>query len=269
MNLKRTNHFLFTGLFFISSLLTGCTGQVSKEHYQVPATDCISKGWPHDYSDLKPDPSLVFGTLENGIRYVIKINHEPKNRVGMYLNIQAGSLHETEEQRGLAHYLEHMLFNGTTHYPPGTLVEYFQSIGMGFGADTNAHTTYDETVYKLLLPGGDRTNLDEGMLVLADYARGALLLEKEVTDPPFTEGDAAIALVNSMGGTPVSELYIAYRKLMEVCKAKGISIVRNLIGHYITALEMQGLSITLLKINNEILKFWDAPVKTPGLRWGV
>jgi len=99
--------------------------------------------------------------------------------------------------------------------------------------------------------------------------KSALWIEEEVTDTPFTEGDAVIAFVNSMGGTPVSELYIAYRKLMEVCEAKGISIVRNLVGHHITALEMQGLSITLLKTNNKILKFWDAPVNTPGLRWGA
>jgi len=72
-----------------------------------------------------------------------------------------------------------------------------------------------------------------------------------------------------MGGTPVSELYAAYRKLVEVCEAHGIEIVRNLIGPYITSLEMAGMSITLLKTDDEILKFWDAPVKTPGLRWGV
>jgi len=94
-------------------------------------------------------------------------------------------------------------------------------------------------------------------------------VEKEVTDVPFAGGDKAIALVNSMGGTPLSELYIIYRKLVAVCETKGISIVRNLVGHYITALEMQGFSITLLKADHEILKFWDAPVKTPGLRWGV
>jgi dihydroxyacetone kinase-like protein len=93
--------------------------------------------------------------------------------------------------------------------------------------------------------------------------------EKEYTDAPFVEGEKVIAFVNSMGGTPISELYIAYRKLVEVCEAKGISIVRNLVGHYITALEMQGFSITLLKTNDEILKFWDARVKTPGLRLGA
>jgi dihydroxyacetone kinase-like protein len=93
-------------------------------------------------------------------------------------------------------------------------------------------------------------------------------MEKDYTDAPFAAGDRVIALVNSMGGTPISELYIAYRKLVEVCETRKISIVRNLVGHYITSLEMQGFSITLLKADDEILKFWDAPVKTPALRWG-
>jgi dihydroxyacetone kinase-like protein len=91
----------------------------------------------------------------------------------------------------------------------------------------------------------------------------------EIVDEPFAEGDEVIAFVNSMGGTPVSELYAVYRKLEQVCEDKGIKIVRNLIGPYITSLEMQGMSITLLKADEEILKFWDAPVNTPGLRWGV
>jgi len=101
-----------------------------------------------------------------------------------------------------------------------------------------------------------------------DNAEGAWV-DKTFTDEPFKAGDQVIAFVNSMGGTPVSELYAAYRKLAEVCEAKGIKIVRNLVGPYITSLEMQGCSITLLKADDEILKFWDAPVKTPGLRWGA
>jgi len=94
-------------------------------------------------------------------------------------------------------------------------------------------------------------------------------VDKSLTDEPFKRGDKVIAFVNSMGGTPVSELYAVYRKLAEVCAANGIEIVRNLIGPYITSLEMAGMSITLLKADDEILRFWDAPVKTPGLRWGV
>ncbi|MDX1613153.1 MAG: dihydroxyacetone kinase subunit DhaK [Candidatus Promineifilaceae bacterium] len=91
----------------------------------------------------------------------------------------------------------------------------------------------------------------------------------ELTDDPFQEGDQVIAFVNSMGGTPVSELYAVYRKLAQICEAKGLTIARELIGPYITSLEMQGMSITLLRADDEILKFWDAPVKTPGLRWGA
>lgn len=94
-------------------------------------------------------------------------------------------------------------------------------------------------------------------------------VEVTLTDNPFGAGDEFIAFVNSMGGTPVSELYAVYAKLNEVVEAHGGTIVRNLIGPYITSLEMQGMSITLLKADDEILKFWDAPVKTPGLRWGV
>ena len=89
--------------------------------------------------------------------------------------------------------------------------------------------------------------------------------ELELTDDPFQSGDQVIAFVNSMGGTPLSELYAVYRKLNEICEAKGLTIVRNLIGPYITSLEMQGFSITLLKADDEILKFWDAPANTPGL----
>jgi len=94
-------------------------------------------------------------------------------------------------------------------------------------------------------------------------------VEKTLTDEPWEDGDQMIAFVNSMGGTPVSELYAVYRKLDEMVKARGMSIARNLIGPYITSLEMQGFSLTLLKADEEILKFWDAPVNTPGLRWGV
>jgi dihydroxyacetone kinase-like protein len=94
-------------------------------------------------------------------------------------------------------------------------------------------------------------------------------VEKKLTDEPLKSGDEVIAFVNSMGGTPVSELYAVYRKLAQICKAKGLKIVRNLIGPYITSLDMAGCSITLLKTDDEILKFWDAPVNTPGLRWGV
>lgn len=101
-----------------------------------------------------------------------------------------------------------------------------------------------------------------------DRANGEWV-EKKLTDEPFKSGDQVIAFVNSMGGTPVSELYAIYRKMNELLEAAGIKVVRNLVGPYITSLEMQGASLTLLKADDEILKFWDASVNTPGLRWGV
>ncbi|MFQ5340162.1 MAG: dihydroxyacetone kinase subunit DhaK [Anaerolineae bacterium] len=96
-----------------------------------------------------------------------------------------------------------------------------------------------------------------------------MLADAVISDLPYKEGDRVLAFVNSMGGTPDIELYILYRKLDEMCKAKGIQIVRNLIGRYITSLEMAGCSITLLKMDDEMIELWDAPVKTPGLRWSM
>ncbi len=94
-------------------------------------------------------------------------------------------------------------------------------------------------------------------------------IEVELIDPSLHSGDSVLAFVNGMGGTPLTELYIVYRKLVEICEKKNIQIVRNLIGPYITSLEMQGCSITLLKMDEEMIKLWDAPVKTPALRWGI
>ncbi|MBV6628136.1 MAG: dihydroxyacetone kinase subunit DhaK [Rivularia sp. (in: Bacteria)] len=93
-------------------------------------------------------------------------------------------------------------------------------------------------------------------------------VDVELTDLPLESGSNVLAFVNGMGGTPLSELYIVYRKLAQVCEGKGLKIVRNLIGSYITSLEMQGCSITLLKVDDEMVKLWDAPVKTAALKWG-
>jgi dihydroxyacetone kinase-like protein len=90
-----------------------------------------------------------------------------------------------------------------------------------------------------------------------------------VDDGPFAQGDKVLAFVNGMGGTPLIELYIAYNELNTFLAGRGIEISRNLIGSYITSLEMAGCSITLLKLSDELVRLWDAPVKTPGLRWGV
>ncbi|MCF7688007.1 MAG: insulinase family protein [Cephaloticoccus sp.] len=136
--------------------------------------------FPHEASDLTPDPAAHFGTLPNGIRYVIYPNQEPQGRASLRLLVLAGSLMENEDQRGLAHFLEHMAFNGSTHYPPGTMVEFFQRMGMSFGGDTNAMTSFDRTQYLLELSHADETTLTEGVQVLGDYADGLLLLLPEI-----------------------------------------------------------------------------------------
>lgn len=94
-------------------------------------------------------------------------------------------------------------------------------------------------------------------------------VDVELISPPLQESDRVLAFVNGMGGTPLSELYIIYRKLAQICEQNKLLIVRNLIGNYITSLDMQGCSITLLKLDDQMIKLWDAPVKTPALRWGI
>jgi dihydroxyacetone kinase-like protein len=88
-------------------------------------------------------------------------------------------------------------------------------------------------------------------------------------DLPFAAGDNVLAFVNGLGGTPLVELYVIFNKLNQICAARGVTITRNLIGDYITSLEMAGFSITLLRLDDELTKYWDAPVNTPALRWGV
>ena len=138
------------------------------------------KKWAHDSSDLKPDPSVTFGALDNGLRYAIMPNNEPPNRISMRLFVDAGSLMENEEQQGLAHFIEHMAFNGTKNFPAGEMVEYFQRLGMSFGGDTNAHTSFKETVYKLELPKPELDMVDQGMLLFRDYADGMLMSQEEI-----------------------------------------------------------------------------------------
>lgn len=94
-----------------------------------------------------------------------------------------------------------------------------------------------------------------------------MLMEPIISDLPFKKGDEVLLFVNGMGGTPLIELYIVYRKAAQIAKAHGLKIVRDLMGTYITSLEMAGTSITLLKMNDQFCRLWDAPVDTPGLRW--
>jgi phosphoenolpyruvate---glycerone phosphotransferase subunit DhaK len=96
-----------------------------------------------------------------------------------------------------------------------------------------------------------------------------MLMEPVIKDLPYNSGDEILLFVNGMGGTPLIELYLAYRKAHEIATKHGLKVVRNLVGPYITSLEMAGMSVTLLKMDDDLKKLWDAPVNTPGLRWGI
>ncbi len=152
-------------------------------------------GWPHEGSDLTPDSDIHFGKLDNGLRYLIQENRELPGRASMRIVFQVGSLLEEDGQEGMAHFLEHMAFNGTERFPEGEMIEYLQRLGMAFGPDTNANTGFDRTLYKLDFPTNDTEILKTGLMLLRDYAdklllepaeveqeRGIILAEKQARD---------------------------------------------------------------------------------------
>jgi phosphoenolpyruvate---glycerone phosphotransferase subunit DhaK len=96
-----------------------------------------------------------------------------------------------------------------------------------------------------------------------------MLMEPILSDLPYRSGDAVLLFVNGLGGTPLTELYVVYRKALEIAAKHGLSVARSLVGPYMTSLEMAGCSITLLRLDDDLIKLWDAPVNTPGLRWGM
>ncbi|QEC80572.1 insulinase family protein [Mucilaginibacter ginsenosidivorax] len=133
-----------------------------------------------EHGQLPLDPAVRTGKLANGFTYFIKRNINPKNRVIFYLANKIGSLVETDDQQGLAHFMEHMNFNGTTHFPKNDLVDYLQKVGVRFGADINAYTSFDETVYQLPLPTDKPEVLSSGLQIMRDWAQGALLDSAEI-----------------------------------------------------------------------------------------
>lgn len=136
--------------------------------------------WPHELSDLPPDPKAVWGHLENGFRYVILPNDEPPDEVVMRLFVGAGSLMEEENEQGIAHFIEHMAFRGTKHYPRDSLIRYFQKTGMEFGPHINAHTGLDQTVYDLQIPATSKETIADSLQVLRDYADGITFNKKDI-----------------------------------------------------------------------------------------
>ncbi|MBM4107382.1 MAG: insulinase family protein [Phycisphaerae bacterium] len=129
---------------------------------------------------LPTHPELVTGVLGNGMGYKVLRHANPPGRVAMWIHISSGSLNETDRQRGIAHYLEHMAFNGSEHFPPGSVVDFFQGLGMTFGRDQNAFTSFDQTTYQLTLPDTQVETLDKGLRFFGDVAFRLSLLPEEI-----------------------------------------------------------------------------------------
>ena len=129
---------------------------------------------------LPVDSALVTGRLDNGLRYYLRENPKPEKRLELRLVLNVGSILEDESQQGLAHFVEHMAFNGTTHFAKQDLVNYLESIGMRFGADLNAYTSFDQTVYILQVPTDEESTLAKGFEILGDWAQGLRLDGEEI-----------------------------------------------------------------------------------------
>jgi zinc protease len=129
------------------------------------------------------DPQITMGKFANGMRYYIRANKKPEKRAELRLVVKAGSILEDDDQQGLAHLVEHMAFNGTQHFPKQDLVQFIESLGMRFGADLNAYTSFDETVYILTVPTDKPETIDRALLILEDWAHNvsfdAAEIEKE------------------------------------------------------------------------------------------
>lgn len=144
------------------------------------AVEATPRPWPQAVSDIAPDSGARFGTLKNGMRYIIYPNPEPPKRVSLRLHIASGSLMEADDQRGLAHFLEHMVFNGSKNHTADDLIPKMQRLGISFGAHANAYTSFDETVYMLDLPDLSAETIKLGFTVMRDFGDGALLAKEEI-----------------------------------------------------------------------------------------
>src|SRR5215510_13243720 len=145
---------------------------------------CLASSWivaaEEADAPLPTEPAIRIGTLANGATYWVRPHAPPSGKITLWMRVGTGSLHEEDGQEGLAHYLEHMAFKGTEHFPPGELITFFESIGLRFGQHQNASTGFDQTTYRLSLPNTRPETLDKGLLYLADIAFRMRLTAEDV-----------------------------------------------------------------------------------------
>ena len=150
---------------FAAALVAGCATTDTRLVARPPKPD-----WPMAHSDIAPDPGFRFGKLGNGVRTIVRSNGTPAGTAMVRLVIDTGSLDERDDQRGLAHFVEHMAFEGSTHLPDGDMIKVLQRAGLAFGADTNASTTFERTVYQLDLPRADPVLLNTALMLMRETA---------------------------------------------------------------------------------------------------
>ncbi len=164
-----------TLILFLAGLTFGCS---EYRQVQTPANNPVTTTAKAE--ELPLDTAIKTGKLANGFTYYIRRNTEPKNRAQLYLAVKVGSILENDDQRGLAHFMEHMGFNGTKNFPKNELVNYLQKSGIRFGADLNAYTSFDQTVYQLPIPTDDFELFKNGMQIMRDWAQDASLDSAEI-----------------------------------------------------------------------------------------
>src|SRR5215468_4690465 len=170
MTLSRFRNGFCLALAFLAVAAVASAAQAPSALHDTSAASVAS----YALSQQMPvDPEVLVGTLPNGLRYYVRANGKPAHRAELRLVVKAGSVLEDDDQQGLAHFVEHMEFEGTQHFPKQGLVDFLSSLGLGIGPDANAATSYDDTQYTLRIPTDEPDVLDRALLVLEDWAQGA------------------------------------------------------------------------------------------------
>lgn len=170
---KRLNTFKFVmaGILVLLLLVSCSVGNTGNK---------ISMAKPQKEKALPFTEKVEIGTLDNGMKYYIRNNKFPTNRIEIRLNVRTGSLNETEEERGLAHFVEHMAFNGTTHFEHNDIIKFFEDSGLTFGKHSNAYTSTNVTNYQLSIPADRKDLIEKSFLILSDWSEGLLFNEDEI-----------------------------------------------------------------------------------------
>jgi zinc protease len=241
--------------------------------------------WAQSYSDIKPDPDIRFGVLPNGMRYALMHNTTPTRQVSLRFAFHAGSVNETDAQQGLAHFLEHMAFKGSEKVPEG-MIKVLERLGLAFGADTNASTSWDATIYQLDLPTADAATLDTGLLLMRETAsnlslkaadmepeRGVVLSEERVRDTP--DYRAYIATIKFYLDNQIAARRVPIGKVDVLQKAPITEIQKFYRAHYrpeTTTLVVVGdidVNAVEAKIKQQFSDWKNATPKPAKVNWGT